>query len=97
MPTKRPQRKPRSEGGGVDERANSALTNLSVYALALDAEYHRLDDRLLELAKAEAEAADLGAVLRQRDDVAAERDAFRRALTALRDHVTPEPGDPRGR
>jgi hypothetical protein len=75
----------------VDERANEALTNLSAYALGLDVEYHRLDDRVHELAKHEATAAELGAVLRERDDVAAQREAFRCALTALRERVAPEP------
>lgn len=78
---------PRSTGPPFGERANEALTNLSMYALALDVKYHRLDDRLLELAKAEAEATDLVAVLRERDEAAAECEAFRGALVALRDHV----------
>jgi hypothetical protein len=86
MPTRR-QRRRVSVGPGIEERANEALTNLSIYALTLDVEYHRLDDRLVELAKTEAEAAQLGSVLRERDEVAAEREAFRGALTALRDHV----------
>ena len=50
------------ESGGPSDRANDALTNLSVYALRLDAEYHRLDDRLLELANTEPAAAELGTV-----------------------------------
>jgi hypothetical protein len=82
---------PGARPGNVDERANEALTNLSAYALGLDVEYHRLDDRLHELANHEAAAAELGAVLRERDDVAAQRVAFRRALTALRAQVAPEP------
>jgi hypothetical protein len=41
-------------------------------ALNLDVEYHRLDDRLLELVKAES-AEELRAVLRERDQICAER------------------------
>lgn len=85
------QPKRRSIGPGADDRANEALTNLSAYALTLDVEYHRLDERLRELAKRESEATELGSVLRERDGVAAEREAFRRALTALHDHVTAGP------
>ena len=77
------------ESGGPSDRANDALTNLSVYALSLDAEYHRLDDRLLELANTEPAAAELGTVLRERDEIAAEREAFRHAVVALREQLSP--------
>lgn len=77
--------------GGVGDRANDALTNLSVYALALDAEYHRRNDRLLELAKTEQTPAELGTVLRERDEIAAEREAFRHAVLALREQLPPGP------
>lgn len=88
MPTaQRRHGDPRSHFGGPRERANDALTNLSVYALSLDAEYHRLDDRLLELANTEAAAAELGTVLRERDEIAAEREAFRHAVVALREQL----------
>jgi hypothetical protein len=92
LPTgRRSRREPGSQAGGVDDRANEALTNLSVYALRLDVEYHRLDARLHELANNEAAAAEVGAVLRERDDVEAQREAFRRALTALREQVVADP------
>jgi hypothetical protein len=84
-------RDPGSERPGASERANDALTNLSMYALTLDAEYHRLDDRLLELAKTEAGTVELGTALRARDEIAAEREAFRRAMHALRDQLPLEP------
>jgi len=88
MPTaQRRHRDPRPHFGGPRDRANDALTNLSVYALSLDAEYHRLDDRLLELANTEAAAAELGTVLRERDEIAAEREAFRHAVVALREQL----------
>ena len=77
--------KPEATSAGVDagKRADDALTNLSAYALKLDVEYHRLDDRLLELVKAESEAEELRAVLRERDEIGAEREAFRRSVAAL--------------
>jgi hypothetical protein len=83
----RRQGDPGSEGGGVRQRANDALTNLSMYALTLDVEYHRLDDRLLELAKTDPGTAELGRLLRERDEIAAEREAFRRAVLALREQL----------
>jgi hypothetical protein len=58
-----------------------------MYALTLDVEYHRLDDRLLELAKTEPGTGELGTVLRERDEIAAERDAFRCAVLALRQQL----------
>ncbi|MFZ0975572.1 MAG: hypothetical protein WAN22_25335 [Solirubrobacteraceae bacterium] len=58
-----------------------------MYALTLDAEYHRLDDRLLELANTEPSTAELGTVLRERDEIAAEREAFRYAVVALREQL----------
>jgi len=78
-----------SLGGDASERANDALTNLSAYALTLDLEYHRLDDRLLELAKTEPAAAELGSVLRERAELAAEREAYRCALIALHEQLLP--------
>jgi hypothetical protein len=88
MPTAQPhQRNPGHQAEGVGDRANDALTNLSVYALRLDAEYHRLNDRLLELAHTEQVAAEFGTVLRERDEIAAERDAFRHAVVALREQL----------
>jgi hypothetical protein len=78
---------PGSEHGGANQRANDAITNLSAYALTLDVEYHRLDDRMLELVKAESEAEELRAVLREREEIGAEREAFRLSVAALRDQA----------
>jgi hypothetical protein len=80
-----------SQDGDAGQRANDALTNLSAYALTLDVEYHRLDDRLLELVKTESEAEELRAVLRERDEIGAEREAFRRSVGALREQAGQEP------
>jgi hypothetical protein len=79
--------KPGIQGGDVDERANHALTNLIAYALTFDVEYHRLDDRLLELTRNESDAGELRAVLRERDEIGAQREAFRRSVTALREQA----------
>lgn len=67
--------------------ADDAITNLSAYALKLDVEYHRLDDRLLELVEAESKAEELRAVLRERDQIGAEREAFRRSVAALHEQT----------
>jgi hypothetical protein len=85
------QRKPGSEGEQATQRAYDALTNLSAYALTLDHEYRRLEDRLVELANAKSGVAELRWVLREREEIAAEREAFRRAVTALREQVTQGP------
>jgi hypothetical protein len=73
--------------GDVDgKRADDAITNLSAYALKLDFEYHRLDDRLLELLKGGVGAAEeLRALLHERDELGAAREAFRRSVAALHD------------
>jgi hypothetical protein len=71
---------------GADKRADDAITNLSAYALKLDFEYHRLDDRLLELLHGEVAAAEeLRTVLLERDELGAARAAFRRSVAALHD------------
>lgn len=75
-----------ARGDDAGKRADDAITNLSAYALKLDCEYHRLDDRLLELLNGEAAAAEeLRTVLRERDELGAAREAFRRSVTALHD------------
>ena len=66
--------------------AEDAITNLSAYALKLDFEYHRLDDRLRELLKGGAAAADdLRAVLHEHEELGAAREAFRRSVASLHD------------
>jgi hypothetical protein len=71
---------------GAGKRADDAITNLSTYALRLDFEYHRLDDRLLELIKGDGAATEeLHTALRERDELGAAREAFRRSVTALHD------------
>jgi hypothetical protein len=59
---------------------HDALTDLSVSALTLDAERYRLDDRLLELVEIESSAAERRALLRERDEIAEELTALRRAI-----------------
>jgi hypothetical protein len=59
--------------------------------MTLDGEYRRLDDRLVELANTESGAAEIRSVLREREEVAAEREAFRRAVMALRERVSQAP------
>lgn len=70
----------------VGKIADDAITNLSAYALKLDVEYHRLDDRLRERLKGDAEAAEeLRALLREREELGAAREAFRRSVASLHD------------
>jgi hypothetical protein len=72
-------------GDDAGKRADDAITNLSAYALRLDFEYHRLDDRLLELSGEGAAGEEVRTVLRERNELGAARDAFRRSVTALHD------------
>lgn len=81
------QGEPGSVAGGVDQSVHDALTDLSVYALTLDRERHRLDDRLLELVEVESSVAERRALLRERDEIADELTALRRAITALREQL----------
>jgi hypothetical protein len=75
-----------ARGDGAGKRADDAITNLSTYALRLDFEYHRLHDRLLELTKGEGAAPEeLRTALRERDELGAAREAFRRSVAALHD------------
>lgn len=79
------KRDPARRDDTAGKRADDAVTNLSAYALKLDAEYHRLEDRLRELLTGGAPAAELRAALREREELAAARDAFRRSVAALHD------------
>jgi hypothetical protein len=81
------QREPGSAAGGGDQSVHDALTDLSMYALTLDAERHRLNDRLVELVAIESSLAQRRAVLRERDEIAEELTALRRAITALREQL----------
>lgn len=75
-----------ARGDDPAKRADDAITNLSAYALKLDVEYHRLDDRLLELLDGQAAPPEeLRTVLREREELGAAREAFRRSVAALHD------------
>jgi hypothetical protein len=97
----RARRTPEAHGDDAGDRAddagdrtNDALTNLIAYALTLDTEYHRLDDRAAELVSSDSEGEELRTVLRERDEVGAQREAFRRSVTALREQAGQESDDP---
>jgi hypothetical protein len=83
---------PDPRDGGAVERTQDALTNLSAYAMTLDGVYLRLNDRLVELANTESGASEFQSVLREREDVAAEREAFRRAVMSLRERLDADCG-----
>jgi hypothetical protein len=77
---------PVARGDDADKRADDAITNLSAYALRLDFEYHQLHERLLELANGDGAATEeLRTVVRERDELGAAREAFRRSVAALHD------------
>lgn len=80
---RRSQLEPPREAGDRAHRVNEALTDLSAYALTLDIECHRLDDRMLELAQHDSSTADRCALLRERAEIAEELSAFRRIIRAL--------------
>lgn len=71
----------------VGERADDAVTNLVAYALRLDVEFHRLDARVVELAAGDSDAGELRTALRERDELEAQRQAYRRSVTALREQA----------
>jgi hypothetical protein len=70
-----------------DQSVYDALTDLSAYALTLDAEHRRLDDRLVKLAEIDSSVAERRAVLRERDDVAEQVRALRGVITGLQDQL----------
>jgi DNA repair exonuclease SbcCD ATPase subunit len=81
------QGEPRSVAGNAGQNLHDALTNLNVYALTLEAERHRMDDRLHELVEIESSVAERRALLREREEIAEELTALRRLITALQDHL----------
>lgn len=80
--------KRRSRGADLNQRICDALTDLAAYALNLDTEYSRLDKRVGELTREECSGADLSALLRERAELADEREEFRGAIAAFREQVT---------
>jgi hypothetical protein len=84
---RRSLREPDSEDRAVTRRVSDALTDLSAYVLTLDAERLRLHDLLLMLAEAESSVTERRALIRERDDIAEELTALRRAITALHEQV----------
>lgn len=82
-PRRRKREAARSSAPG--KRAEDAITNLSAYALGLDLEYHQVSDRLVELLKGDVAADELRTLLRERDELEAAREAFRRSVAELHD------------
>jgi hypothetical protein len=80
---RRSQREPRRPRE-LDKRVNDALTDLNAYALTLDVECHRLDDRVLELAQQDSSASERRDVVRKRDEIADELSAFREVIRELK-------------
>ena len=72
---------------GIKQSANDALTDLSAYALTLDAERLRLENRLRELAASNSSVEERHPLLRERDEICEELAALRAAIGALREHI----------
>lgn len=87
VPEQRCQSKIGSKGGSIDRSLHDALTDLSAYALSLDLERHRLDDRILELAETESPVAERCALLRERDGITEELTALRRTIAACSEQL----------
>ena len=73
-----------------DRRADDALTDLHCYALLLDTECHRMQDKLTELVETEASAAAWWRLARQRADLVEELEALRGAIAELRRELESE-------
>jgi hypothetical protein len=73
--------------GDVDDRAYDALTDLNAYALTLEVERHRLDDRVLELVEIDSSLTDRLGLLRERTEIAEEISALRGTIAALQEQV----------
>jgi hypothetical protein len=78
---------PESTPRWPEPRVYEALTDLSAYALRFDFEVQRLNDRLAELAAAETSAAERRALMRERDEMVEELQAFRGAISAFQRDV----------
>jgi len=74
----------RAEAQAFNRAAADALNDLHGYALLLDAEYHRMGDRLNALARADRPPSAWSQLFRERADLAEELEAFRGAIAELR-------------
>jgi hypothetical protein len=81
------RRRPTATPEQSEQRVYDALTDLSAYALALDGELHRMDDRLLALAQIQSAPEEVQAVLRERDELSEELQALRCVVRAFREQV----------
>jgi len=66
---------------------DDALTELAAYALLMEVERNRVQQRFMELGAIESSAADRVDLMRQSSEMAEELEAFRGALTLLADEV----------
>jgi hypothetical protein len=89
---RRSQHEPGPDAPVDDERVNDAVTDLSAYALSLDAERHRLDDRFMELVEQDSSTAERREVVRERAEIEEELGAFRRIIRALARAARPAAG-----
>ena len=71
----------------IDDRTYDALTDLSAFALRLEAERFRLDERLQELAGADSQVTTRRRLMAERDEIAEEVVAVRGTIAALGEQV----------
>lgn len=78
-----------SGGADLNQRVLDALTDLLAYALSLDIEYDLLDRRVEEFTREQRPAVDLRSLLRERAELAEEREEFRGAIASFREQLLP--------
>jgi len=84
MQTRHRSRRPLAcEAGRSGQRLFDALTDLNAYALTLDIECHRIEDRALELADVDSSGSEILGLLRERRELAEELIALRGVISAL--------------
>lgn len=71
----------------ANRRMDDALTELAAYALLMEVERNRVQQRFMELGAIESSAADRVELMRQSSEMSEEVEAFRGVLTLLADEV----------
>ncbi|HYB28973.1 MAG TPA: hypothetical protein VEF89_20340 [Solirubrobacteraceae bacterium] len=75
--------------GDVQARTRDALTELHVYALVLDDERERIEDRIAELRRTHGQVDELRELRRRRTEIGAQLALLSRTIGALRSVVDP--------
>jgi hypothetical protein len=80
-------RRSRLASEDAHRRMDDALTELAAYALLMEVERNRVQQRFMELGAIESSAADRVDLMRQSSEMTEELEAFRVVLTALADEA----------